>query len=175
MYLMLPQRYLKLSSLKFFSVLLGWSLLLSLPACWSVLRCHVIYYWSLLVHFLLQLLYSSTLYGSSLYFLPLCSSYYCVHPFSFSEVHWASLRSSPWTLYQANCLSPLFSSFSEVLSCSFIYNVLLYHFTFALLLYLFPCSRYLWASLVAQLVKNPPAMQETPFCLLSREHPLEKE
>ena len=29
-------------------------------------------------------------------------------------------------------------------------------------------------SLVAQLVKNPPAMQETPFQLLGREVPLEK-
>ena len=30
------------------------------------------------------------------------------------------------------------------------------------------------ASLVAQLVKNPPAMQETPFLFLGQEDPLEK-
>ena len=31
-----------------------------------------------------------------------------------------------------------------------------------------------WASLIAQLVKNPPAMQETPGKLLGQEDPLEK-
>ena len=31
-----------------------------------------------------------------------------------------------------------------------------------------------WASLIAQLVKNPPAMQETPVGFLGREDPLEK-
>ena len=31
------------------------------------------------------------------------------------------------------------------------------------------------SSLVAQLVKNPPAMQETPVQFLGREYPLEKE
>ena len=31
-----------------------------------------------------------------------------------------------------------------------------------------------WASLTAQLVKNPPAMQETPVRFLGREDPLEK-
>ena len=31
-----------------------------------------------------------------------------------------------------------------------------------------------WASLIAQLVKNPPAMQETPFRFLGWEDPLEK-
>ena len=31
-----------------------------------------------------------------------------------------------------------------------------------------------WASLVAQLVKNPPAMQKTPVRFLGREDPLEK-
>ena len=31
-----------------------------------------------------------------------------------------------------------------------------------------------WASLVAQLVKNPPAMQETPVRFLEQEDPLEK-
>ena len=36
-------------------------------------------------------------------------------------------------------------------------------------------SYYLpWASLVAQLVKNPPAMQGTPVRFLGREDPLEK-
>ena len=38
--------------------------------------------------------------------------------------------------------------------------------------YPFQCS---WASLVAQLVKNLPAMQETPVQSLGRENPLEKE
>ena len=32
----------------------------------------------------------------------------------------------------------------------------------------------LWASLIAQLVKNPPAKQETPDQFLGREDPLEK-
>ena len=31
-----------------------------------------------------------------------------------------------------------------------------------------------WASLVAQLVKNPPAMQETPVQVLGQEYPLEE-
>ena len=31
-----------------------------------------------------------------------------------------------------------------------------------------------WASLIAQLVKNPPVMQETPVQFLGREDPLEK-
>ena len=34
--------------------------------------------------------------------------------------------------------------------------------------------QYSWASLVAKLVKNPPAMQETPVQLLRWEDPLEK-
>ena len=34
--------------------------------------------------------------------------------------------------------------------------------------------QYTWASLVAQLVKNPPAMQETPVQFLGWEDPLEK-
>ena len=36
------------------------------------------------------------------------------------------------------------------------------------------CVSALWASLVAQLVKNPPAMQETPILFLGREDLLEK-
>ena len=40
------------------------------------------------------------------------------------------------------------------------------------------CSHELWvevrASLIAQLVKNPPAMQETPVQFLGQEDPLEK-
>ena len=36
------------------------------------------------------------------------------------------------------------------------------------------CYKLQWASLVAQLVKNPPAMQETLVQLLSREDHLEK-
>ena len=31
-----------------------------------------------------------------------------------------------------------------------------------------------WASLIAQLVKNPPVMQETPVQFLGQEDPLEK-
>ena len=34
--------------------------------------------------------------------------------------------------------------------------------------------QYSWATLVAQLVKNPPAMQETPVLFLGQEVPLEK-
>ena len=34
---------------------------------------------------------------------------------------------------------------------------------------------YNWASLIAQLVKNPPAMQETLIRFLGQEDPLEKE
>ena len=34
--------------------------------------------------------------------------------------------------------------------------------------------QYSWASLVAQLVKNPPAVQETPVRFLGQEEPLEK-
>ena len=34
--------------------------------------------------------------------------------------------------------------------------------------------QYSWASLVAQLVKNPPAMQDTPVRFLDREDLLEK-
>ena len=34
--------------------------------------------------------------------------------------------------------------------------------------------QYSWASLVTQLVKNPPAMQETLIQFLGREDPLEK-
>ena len=34
--------------------------------------------------------------------------------------------------------------------------------------------QYSWASLVAQLVKNPPAMQETPIQFLGQEDLLEK-
>ena len=33
---------------------------------------------------------------------------------------------------------------------------------------------YIWASLVAQLVKNPPVMQETPVQFLGQEDPLDK-
>ena len=37
-----------------------------------------------------------------------------------------------------------------------------------------PILSYNWASLVAQMVKNLPAMQETQVRFLSREDPLEK-
>ena len=33
---------------------------------------------------------------------------------------------------------------------------------------------YIWASLLAQLINNPPAMQETPVRFLGQEDPLEK-
>ena len=36
----------------------------------------------------------------------------------------------------------------------------------------FRVCTFIWASLVAQLVKNPPAMQETPVQFLGREDPL---
>ena len=36
------------------------------------------------------------------------------------------------------------------------------------------CCSLVWASLEAQLVKNPPAMQETPVRFLGWEDPLEK-
>ena len=39
---------------------------------------------------------------------------------------------------------------------------------------LIPLTHLLWASLVVQLVKSPPAMQETPVQFLGREDPLEK-
>ena len=38
-----------------------------------------------------------------------------------------------------------------------------------------PFSSWSWASVIAQLVKNLPAMQETPVRFLGREDPLEKE
>ena len=41
-------------------------------------------------------------------------------------------------------------------------------------LHLAPCVTHLRVSLVAQLVKNPPAMQETPLRFLGQEDPLEK-
>ena len=37
-----------------------------------------------------------------------------------------------------------------------------------------PCEALLGASLIAQLVKNPPAMQKTPVQFLGQEDPLEK-
>ena len=37
-----------------------------------------------------------------------------------------------------------------------------------------PRNMGLWTSLVAQLVKNPPAMEEDPFQFISQEDPLEK-
>ena len=39
----------------------------------------------------------------------------------------------------------------------------------------FPMPTDIWASLVAKLVKNPPAMQDTPARSLGWEDPLEKE
>ena len=38
----------------------------------------------------------------------------------------------------------------------------------------FRVCTFIWASLVAQLVKNPPAMQETLVRFLGQEDPLEK-
>ena len=37
-----------------------------------------------------------------------------------------------------------------------------------------PSQAFFWASLIAQLVKNPPAMQETLAQFLGQEDPLEK-
>ena len=37
-----------------------------------------------------------------------------------------------------------------------------------------PVKSTLWPSLIAQLVKNPPAMQETPVGFLDQDDPLEK-
>ena len=41
-------------------------------------------------------------------------------------------------------------------------------------IYLISLNRILWASLIAQLIKNSPAMQETPVQFLGQEDPLEK-
>ena len=46
-------------------------------------------------------------------------------------------------------------------------------FFFFLQLVVFHCMD-IRASLILQLIKNPPAMQETPVCFLGREDPLEK-
>ena len=53
------------------------------------------------------------------------------------------------------------------------YNLLIIYFSFAP----FPCyTRQLFTvSFIAQLAKNPPAMQETLVCFLDPEDPLEKE
>ena len=48
------------------------------------------------------------------------------------------------------------------------------HLSVSYLFALSYCSRGFQASLVAQLMKNPPAMQETPVLFLSQEVPLEK-
>ena len=36
------------------------------------------------------------------------------------------------------------------------------------------CQGYVWTSLVAHVVKNPPEMQETQVCFLDQKDPLEK-
>ena len=88
----------------FFYVQLQWSPLPSLPACWIVSLYHLIYCWSLLVYFLLQLLYSSPLFYS-LYFL-LVKKFWpptlLVHssPWFFKHLHFLSRT-------QIDCLSPL--------------------------------------------------------------------
>ena len=41
-------------------------------------------------------------------------------------------------------------------------------------IYLISLNHILWASLIAQLIKNPPAMQETLVQFLGQEDPLEK-
>ena len=41
-------------------------------------------------------------------------------------------------------------------------------------IYLISLNHILWASLIAQLIKNSPAMQETPVQFLGQEDPLEK-
>ena len=85
--LILSQRSLKLSSFLFIFFLLSvqhqWFLLLCLPAHWLASLYCLFYFWFLLVHFSLQLLYYSSLFGCSLYFPTLCykllSSTLCVH------------------------------------------------------------------------------------------------
>ena len=57
------------------------------------------------------------------------------------------------------------------------YSIIVYHFMLILLfdiLLLYNKYILLWASLVAQLVKNPPAMQETLVCFLSWQDLLQK-
>ena len=39
---------------------------------------------------------------------------------------------------------------------------------------MYKCQTWYWASLIGQVVKNPPAMQETLVQFLGREDPLEK-
>jgi len=86
-------------------------------------------------------------------------------------------------------LSLLFASLelSQEVSCASSYYGLLlvvdginvYHFIYMCLLYCLEVQNYLCicclgASLVAQLVKNPPAIQETPVQFLGQEDPFEK-
>ena len=58
---------------------------------------------------------------------------------NFSWVLWTSLRSLPSTVHWVNCLSPFFSFSSEVLPCSFIWNIFLCQLILPNLLFLFLC------------------------------------
>ena len=49
-----------------------------------------------------------------------------------------------------------------------------FFFSFLVLILLMGIYAYLWDSLIAQLVKNLPAMQDTPVQFLGQEDPLEK-
>ena len=96
-HLMLFQRSLKLSSFKYFSKKFLFYIFLFwlgdfhyprlFPDYWFVLLYHLICYWFPVVYFSFQLLYSSALIGSFLYFLTLFWSSYCVPPLfsKFSE------------------------------------------------------------------------------------------
>ena len=113
--------------------------------------------------------------------LPLYCSRNYINPKSLPGIsaHWKTLPPSflvsqlPRTMSRCSIFSPTFYyetfKYKKVES---IYKENLYTYhrdsTIKILLYL------LWASLVAQLVKNPPAVQETPAWFLGGEDPLEE-
>ena len=126
-HLMLSQRPLKLFTfceILFPLLCLQWMILLSLPDHWFDLPYHLIYCWLPLVYFSFQLLYSSALTGSFLYFLTMLKFLLCLSIFI------PSLMS----IYMNITLIPLsgrllisvsLSSFPEVVSCSIIWNIFL--------------------------------------------------
>ena len=107
-YLMLSQMSLKLFSFYFFFFLFAvptrWFWLPYVPDCWSVLLRPLICCWFPLVYFSFQLLCSSVMLDSYLYFLSLCWSSHWLHPF-FSWVWWANVWLLTWTLYLIHYLS----------------------------------------------------------------------
>jgi len=66
---------------------------------------------------------SVTHWDTSLSFLSLCWSAHCVYPF---WVWWESLWPLLWVLYQVDFNLHIIKIFSEVLSCSFIWNLSLH-------------------------------------------------